>query len=216
LPALLYRFDPQDGGLRVMEDDFVGPNSLAFSPDERLLYVAETGNQFDANPTRHIRVFDVQDGGRRLSGGRVFHTTSPGYADGCRVDEDGNVWSSAGNGVHGIAPDGSKLGVIKVPFTVSNLTFCGRKPVPAIYLRVPHPVCDLHQPTGCPAALKPQGAPGPSLVKPRRTRSQPEWRREQGTAKRRASCARRQSWSARLRSPKGRRDTGLEHRRSPR
>jgi gluconolactonase len=42
-----------------------------------------------------------------------------------------------GNGVHGIAPDGSKLGVIKVPFTVSNLTFCDRKPVPAIYLRVP-------------------------------------------------------------------------------
>jgi gluconolactonase len=61
----------------------------------RLLYVAETGRQFDANPTRLIRVFDVQDGGRRLSGGRVFHTTSPGYADGCRVDEDGNVWTSA-------------------------------------------------------------------------------------------------------------------------
>jgi gluconolactonase len=126
LPPLLYRFDPRDGSLRVMADDFAGPNGLAFSPDERLLYVAESGHQFAEHPIQHIRVFDVLDEGRRLGGGRVFHTVAPGFADGLRVDVDGNVWSSAADGVHCIAPDGTGLGVIKVPFTVSNLTFGGR------------------------------------------------------------------------------------------
>jgi gluconolactonase len=104
----------------------VGPNGLAFSPDERLLYVAETGGQFDPNPVQHIRVFEVHDDGRRLSRGRIFHKVTPGFADGFRVDEDGNVWSSAADGVHCIAPDGTKLGVIKVPSVVSNLCFGGR------------------------------------------------------------------------------------------
>ena len=126
LPPMLYRFDPRDGSLRVMADDFEGPNGLAFSPDERLLYVAETGRQFDENPARHIRVFDVLEGGERLGGGRIFHTVSPGYADGFRVDEDGNLWTSASDGVHCVARDGTPLGVIYVPSTVSNLTFGGR------------------------------------------------------------------------------------------
>jgi gluconolactonase len=127
LPANLYRFDPRDGSLRVMADDFEGPNGLAFSPDERLLYVAESGRQFDENPLRHIRVFDVLDDGHRLGVGRVFHTIDPGFSDGLRMDQDGNLWSSAGDGVQCIAPDGTKLGVIRVPFTVSNLTFGGRQ-----------------------------------------------------------------------------------------
>lgn len=126
LPSALYRFDPSDGSLLVMADDFVGPNGLAFSPNERLLYVSESGPQFAADPERHIRVFDVLEDGRRLSSGRIFHAVSPGFADGFRVDADGNVWTSAGDGVHCIAPDGTLLGRIKVPFTVSNLTFGGR------------------------------------------------------------------------------------------
>jgi gluconolactonase len=126
LPSALYRFDPADGSLRIMADDFVGPNGLAFSPDERLLYVAESGAQFAADPERYIRVFDIVDHGAALSGGRIFHRVSPGFADGFRVDIDGNVWTSAGDGVHCIAPDGTKLGRIAVPFTVSNLTFGGR------------------------------------------------------------------------------------------
>ena len=126
LPPTLYRLDPQDGRLHIMADDFAGPNGLAFSPDERLLYVAETGPQFDANPDRHIRVFDVLDDGKRLSPGRCFHHVTPGFADGFRLDEDGNIWSSAGDGVHCIAPDGTLLGKIKIPYTVANLTFGGR------------------------------------------------------------------------------------------
>jgi gluconolactonase len=126
LPPTLYRFDPRDGSLAIMADDFDGPNGLAFSPDERWLYVAESGAQFVADPVRHIRVFDVLDGGERLSRGRIFYKITPGFADGFRVDVDGNLWSSAADGVHCIAPDGTKLGAIKTPFLVSNLCFGGR------------------------------------------------------------------------------------------
>ncbi|MGI4944252.1 MAG: SMP-30/gluconolactonase/LRE family protein [Janthinobacterium lividum] len=125
LPPAVYCLDPGIGALQVVADDFEGPNGIAFSPDERLLYVSETGGQFDANPVRFIRVFDVADD-RRLRHGREFHRVAPGYADGFRLDEDGNLWSSAADGVHCIAPDGTKLGVVNVPFRVSNLTFGGR------------------------------------------------------------------------------------------
>jgi gluconolactonase len=126
LPPTLYRLDPVRDDLRVMADDFEGPNGLAFSPDEQLLYVSETGRQFAEKPVQHIRVFDVLDSGRRLSPGRIFHKVTPGYADGFRLDEDGNLWTSAGDGVHCIAPDGVKLGVIRTPCVVSNLAFGGR------------------------------------------------------------------------------------------
>ncbi len=126
LPPTLYRFDPRDSSLRIMADDFAGPNGLAFSPDERLLYVAESGPQFAAEPKRYIRVFDVLNDGEGLSAGRVFYQVSPGFTDGFRLDQDGNVWSSAGDGVHCIAPDGTLLGRIKVPCTVSNVAFGGR------------------------------------------------------------------------------------------
>ena len=126
LPANLYRLDPRDGSLTVVADDFEGPNGLAFSPDERRLYVAETGGQFDAEPHQFIRVFDVSADGARLANGRRFHTVSPGNSDGFRVDEEGNVWTSAGDGVHCIARSGDLLGKIKVPFTVANIAFGGR------------------------------------------------------------------------------------------
>jgi gluconolactonase len=110
-----------------MAGDFDGPNGLAFSPDERRLYVAETGDQTADEPRQYIRVFDVSPDGRRLSGGEIFHKVEPGYCDGLRVDEDGNLWSSAGDGVHCIDPHGKLLGKILVPHTVSNLAFGGRK-----------------------------------------------------------------------------------------
>ncbi len=126
LPPLLYRLDPADGSLSVMADDFEGPNGLAFSPDERTLYVAETGGQFDVSPRQFIRAFDVSEDGRRLSRGREFHKVSPGYADGFRCDEHGNIWSGAADGVHCIDPSGALLGKILVPDTVANLAFGGR------------------------------------------------------------------------------------------
>jgi len=125
LPASVYRFDPRSGVLTVVADDFQGPNGLCFSPDERILYIVETGLQFAKDPVQHIRVFDVQDDGR-LTGGRGFCTISPGNADGIRCDEDGNLWSSAGDGVHCIDPGGELMGKILVPSTVANFTFGGR------------------------------------------------------------------------------------------
>jgi gluconolactonase len=123
-PPALYRFDPGTGEINVAAGDFDGPNGLAFSPDERRLYVAETGDQTADNPKQYIRAFDVDAAGL-LSGGDIFHKIEPGYADGLCVDEDGNLWSSAGDGVHCIDPDGRLLGKVLVPHRVSNLTFGG-------------------------------------------------------------------------------------------
>lgn len=71
-----------------------------------------------------IRVFDVVDGSR-LKNGRVFCNLDSGIPDGFHVDTLGNVWTSAGDGVHCFAPDGTLLGKILVPQTVANLTFGG-------------------------------------------------------------------------------------------
>ena len=128
LPPSVYRLG-EDGDIVLVADDFEGPNGLAFSPDERLLYIAETGRQFDADPRQFVRVFDVQAGAAArapLGAGRIFHKTTPGYTDGFRVDEDGNLWVSAADGVHCISPEGAMLGRIKTPYPVSNLTFGGR------------------------------------------------------------------------------------------
>ena len=126
-PAVVYRFDPADGSLKAMTDpdEVVGPNGLAFSPDESLLYVVDTAApeglfgapvEHDApKPDRLIHVFDVEDGGQQISGRRDFYRVTNGNADGIRVDSDGNIWSSAGNGVHCIASDGTLLGRIATP-----------------------------------------------------------------------------------------------------
>ncbi len=122
LPCNVYRVDP-DGTIEAVLTDFNCPNGLAFSPDESLLYVADTGRMGYADP-QHIRVFDMASG--RPRGGRVFHAIFPGASDGIRVDSDGNIWSSAGDGVHCIAPDGILLGKVLVPEIVSNVCFGGR------------------------------------------------------------------------------------------
>ena len=124
-PPALYRFDPEGRDIRIVADDFDGPNGLAFSPDESRLYVSETGDQTTEHPRQYIRVFDVKADRSTLSGGGIFHKVEPGYCDGMRVDEDGNIWSSAADGVHCINSEGELLGKILVPHRVSNLTFGG-------------------------------------------------------------------------------------------
>ena len=123
-PCVVYRADPQTGALDVMIGDMRCPNGLAFSPDERLLYVADTGRMNMGDP-QHIRVYDCAADGA-ISGGRHFHTIDPGCADGLRIDTDGNLWSSARDGVHCIAPDGHLMGKILIPELVSNICFGGR------------------------------------------------------------------------------------------
>ena len=63
----------------------------------------------------------------KVSDGCVFHTINPGCADGFRLDTDGNLWSSAADGVHCMSPDGVLLGKILVPELVSNICFGGRE-----------------------------------------------------------------------------------------
>lgn len=125
LRPAVYRLPAEGGPLVRVSDAFDGPNGLAFSPDERRLYVSETGDQTHAHPRQSIRVFDVGADGHTLTGGDAFHTIEPGYCDGMRVDEDGNVWSSAADGVHCLDPDGKLLGKILIPYRVSNLCFGG-------------------------------------------------------------------------------------------
>ncbi|MEM7237358.1 MAG: SMP-30/gluconolactonase/LRE family protein [Pseudomonadota bacterium] len=122
LPCHVYCVD-SSGEISIVADDFNCPNGLAFSPDETRLYIADTGRIFGEDPT-HIRTFDVSDG--ELSDGGIFHTISPGVADGFRCDADGNIWSSAADGVHCISPEGTVLGKLLVPELVSNICFGGR------------------------------------------------------------------------------------------
>jgi gluconolactonase len=122
LPCCVYRVDPS-GAVEAVITDMACPNGLALSPDGSRLYVADTGRMFGSDP-QHIMVFDMTSG--RPRNGRVFHTVAPGCADGIRLDSDGNLWSSAGDGVHCIAPDGHLMGRVLVPETVSNLCFGGR------------------------------------------------------------------------------------------
>jgi gluconolactonase len=132
LPTAVYRLDPHSGQATVVVDDFDRPNGLCFSPDERLLYVVDTGASHTPNGPRHIRVFDVVDG-VRLGNSRIFVDMAPGMADGIRVDRDGNLWSSAGwggagyDGVHCFTPAGELIGKIHLPEPCSNLCFGGAK-----------------------------------------------------------------------------------------
>lgn len=120
----VYRLDPETGELDAVATDFGQPNGLAFSPDETKLYVADSASSHDPRAPRHIRVFDVVDG-RRLANGSVFCSIDNGLPDGFRLDVQGNLWTSAGDGVHCFSPEGDLLGKILVPQTVANLTFGG-------------------------------------------------------------------------------------------
>ncbi|MGK3982665.1 SMP-30/gluconolactonase/LRE family protein [Sorangium sp. So ce136] len=122
----VYRIDPAAGALTVVADDFVQPNGLAFSPDESVLYIADTGATHVKDGPHHVRRFRVDANGT-LTRGEVFATCPAGVYDGFRVDVHGNLWLSAGDGVHCHASDGALLGKVLIPETVSNVCFGGVK-----------------------------------------------------------------------------------------
>lgn len=136
LPCNVYRLDPATGLARVVAGDFVRPNGLCFSPDERLLYVVDSG--ISHGGPAHIRVFEVDGTGLRngpvLGNGRVFADDfAPGMTDGLRCDTAGNVWCSMGwgdpaeDGVRCYAPDGDLIGKVHLPEGCANLCFGGVK-----------------------------------------------------------------------------------------
>lgn len=130
LPTNVYRLDPSSGEIIVVSDEFIRPNGLCFSPDEKLLYIVDTGQP--ADKPHPIKVFSVLDG-KKLSNGRLFCDMGKGTSDGIRCDIDGNVWAAAGgggegyDGVHIFAPDGKLIGKICLPEICANLCFGGAK-----------------------------------------------------------------------------------------
>ncbi len=120
----VFRLDPHGGELEVAADDFERPNGLAFSPDESRLYVSDTSHSDDPGGPPHIRVFEVADGRRLTRGGR-FADMKKGVSDGFRLDTQGNVWTSAGDGVNCYTPRGELVLRIPMPERISNLCFGG-------------------------------------------------------------------------------------------
>jgi gluconolactonase len=124
--ANIYRLDPAAGALAAVVTDRVQPNGLAFSPDERILYVSDTGSSHVEGHPRTITAYEVRTDGA-IASPRVFATLQAGAYDGFRIDANGNVWTSAFGGVHCYAPDGAHIGTIPIPELVSNVCFGGRK-----------------------------------------------------------------------------------------
>lgn len=120
----VYRIDPADGSVRQMTVDMVMPNGLAFSPDEQVLYVIDTGSTHRDDGPNHIRAFGVGDD-QTLSGGKVIAVDEQKFFDGLRVDRDGRLWCGTGDGVRCYRPDGTLIGRIRLPERASNLQFSG-------------------------------------------------------------------------------------------
>ncbi|WP_315925523.1 SMP-30/gluconolactonase/LRE family protein [Mesorhizobium sp. SP-1A] len=121
----VYRVDP-NGSIEAVITDMVRPNGLAFSLDEKQLYVVDTGRTHGPEHPAHMRVFDVSESGR-VSGGRLFADCTAGLFDGFRLDDAGRIWTSAEDGIHCYDPDGTLIGKVKVPEVVANCVFGGAK-----------------------------------------------------------------------------------------
>ncbi len=119
--SYVFRADPLGGGLTPVADDFSRPNGLAFAPDEKRLYIADSDRAL-----AHIRVFDVSEQGK-LSGGDVFAVCQSVRFDGFRVDDAGRIWAATDEGVHCYDPDGTLIGKVMLPEILSNIVFGGIK-----------------------------------------------------------------------------------------
>jgi gluconolactonase len=126
LPTQVYRVDARTGAIKVVCSEISRPNGLCFSPDEKKMYIVESG----VTP-RNIWVFDVADDGESLANGRIFLTTGADHSpDGFRCDVDGNLWAGWGtgegrDGVRIFAPDATPIGQILLPERCANLCFGG-------------------------------------------------------------------------------------------
>jgi gluconolactonase len=128
MPFRVYRLDPANRQLMIAVGDMKRPNGLAFSPDEKLLYVVDTPGPGQ----RTIQVYDVVENGTTTANRREFSSAEPGGSDGLRVDSEGNVWCAwaggeAEDGVVVYAPDGKMIGRIMLPERCANVCFGGIK-----------------------------------------------------------------------------------------
>ncbi len=123
----VYRIDGVTGEVTAVVTDMVRPNGLAFSLDEKLLYVADTGSTHVPGTPAAIRVYDVAADGKSVSNGRQFCLCTAGLFDGFRLDSAGRIWTSAADGVHCYDPDGTLIGKVKVSEGVANVAWGGSK-----------------------------------------------------------------------------------------
>jgi gluconolactonase len=129
LPTNVYRLDPKTARATVLTDAFKRPNGIAFSIDEKKLYIIDSG--LTGPKESNIQVFDFD--GQRISNGKVFADTfGKGNTDGMKLDTDGNVWCAVGNdpaenGVWCLSPEGQVIGKVRLPETVPNFCFGGKK-----------------------------------------------------------------------------------------
>lgn len=122
----VYRID-LNGNVTMVISDMVQPNGLAFSGDETLLYVADTGRTHVPDCTPRIRSYPVNGDGASVGAGKDVCESDAGLFDGFRIDTAGNIWSSAADGVHCYAADGTLLGKILIDEVVANICFGGPK-----------------------------------------------------------------------------------------
>jgi gluconolactonase len=133
---VVYRLDGQSGKIEKVTDEIYKPNGLCFSPDYKKLYIADTEASHYPEAPKNIKVWDVVDS-KRLQNGKEFvsmeYQGKAGFADGIRADVDGNIWVGAGwvgdgyDGVHIFAPNGDRIGLIRLPEICSNVCFGGTK-----------------------------------------------------------------------------------------
>ncbi|MEO0060879.1 MAG: hypothetical protein RL343_497 [Actinomycetota bacterium] len=121
----VFRYEPKTKEVKAVVLDVEEPNGLAFSPDESVLYIADSSalTNDPAKGNNHLRAYDVV--GTNCKNGRTFAVMENGVPDGLRVDKDGNVWVATFDGVHVYAPSGEQLGWVPIPEKVSNLCFGG-------------------------------------------------------------------------------------------
>ncbi len=129
LPANIYRLDPRTGQATVVAGDLIRPNGVIFSPDEKKLYIQDSG----PNP-RVIYAYDVVDNGMKVANRRVLITAEPGGTpDGFRCDMDGNLWCGWGmgsaelDGVKVFNSEGKPIGFVSLPERCANVCFGGPK-----------------------------------------------------------------------------------------
>lgn len=122
--SFVYRFDPTTKEIVAVIREMERPNGLAFSPDEKILYVSDTSQVNYAQGHHYIRAYDMVD--NQASNSRVFAVIEPGQPDGIKVDGGGNIFTSSADSVQIYSPDGNRLGKILLPEVCANLTFGGQ------------------------------------------------------------------------------------------
>jgi gluconolactonase len=142
----VYRIDPHTLEVTQVAHDFDHPNGLAFSTNEKHLFIADSGGTEGHTRPKHIRRFEVDASGKTLGSSTVFAECPSGFFDGFRIDQQDRLWTSCADGVICYRQDGRLIGKIKIPEMVANLTFggvqrnrlfiCGTTSLYAVYLKV--------------------------------------------------------------------------------